>query len=88
MNRETDTIFLQTIGRFIQAQIQLAVTPLMQTINEQADVIERLSNEKVSLAKELDGAIEGFSAEIARVENLMNDPGRNGKVVVDAKEGE
>ena len=34
MNRETDTVFLQTLGRFIQTQVQLAVAPLLKRIDE------------------------------------------------------
>ena len=91
MNRETDTVFLQTLGRFIQAQIQLAVTPLMQVVSEQANTIAQLSADKNLMIKELDGAIEGFAAEIARVENLISEPvtikGLDGKEGVDGKDG-
>ena len=31
MNRETDTVFLQTVGKFIVAQVQLA----MYTVNRE-----------------------------------------------------
>ena len=44
--RETDTVFLQTVGRFIQAQVQLAVIPLAQTIAEQAAEISRLKEKQ------------------------------------------
>ncbi len=94
MNRETDAIFLQTLGRFVQVQVQLAVAPLIQTINDQANIIAQLSVDKNSMIKELDGAIEGFAAEIARVENLISEPitvrgldGKDGKDGIDGKDG-
>ncbi len=91
MNRETDTVFLQTLGRFIQAQVQLAVTPLMQVVSEQAKTIAQLSADKNLMIKELDGAIEGFAAEIARVETLISEPvtirGLDGKDGIDGKDG-
>jgi hypothetical protein len=78
MNRETDTVFLQTLGRFIQAQIQLAAVPLLQKMNDMEKEISRLKDmqdisfgDSEKISKELDGAIEGFSAEISRVEKLI-----------------
>jgi hypothetical protein len=78
MNRETDTVFLQTLGRFIQAQVQLATVPLLQKIEHLENRLVGLSDiqaadleNTTSLVKELDGAIEGFAAEIARVEKLI-----------------
>ncbi len=83
MNRETDTVFLQTLGRFITAQVQLAAVPLLQKIeqleNRLASVsdIQSVSLENTtSLTKELDGAIEGFAAEIARVEKRIEEPSK------------
>jgi hypothetical protein len=78
MNRETDTIFLQTLGRFIQTQVQLATVPLLQkieqlekTISTMKDIQDIVLGDHENISKELDGAIEGFAAEIARVEKLI-----------------
>jgi hypothetical protein len=84
MNRETDTIFLQTLGRFIQAQVQLATVPLLQKIDDLEKRIVTLQNiqsfeatalrdDAIKVSKELDGAIEGFAAEIARVEKVFEE---------------
>jgi hypothetical protein len=80
MNRETDTVFLQTLGRFISAQVQLAAVPLLQkieTLETQVMTLREIisadnaKDQVQGLAKELDGAIEGFAAEITRVERLI-----------------
>ena len=47
MNRETDTVFLQTVGKFIAAQVQLAVAPLIEKIKEQDKIIEELKVQKI-----------------------------------------
>jgi hypothetical protein len=92
MNRETDTILLQTIGKFIQVQVQLAVTPLLQQIKDQQVLIENLRAERTNVAEQIEGLIASLATEISRIERSINDLPKpeviNGKDGRDGKDAE
>ena len=101
--RETDTVFLQTVGRFIQAQVQLAVIPLAQTIAEQAAEISRLKEKQDKEFGQLSTAGNIINHRLDKLYNATDDwervarmidqaihdlpPPTNGKDGKDGKEG-
>jgi hypothetical protein len=52
-----DTVFLQTLGKFIQLQVQFSTAPLLQKIDSQDKIIIELLEVNRKRNEEFDGAI-------------------------------
>jgi len=99
MNRETDTVLLQTIGRFIAAQVQLAVGPLTFIIESQAKEIKLLKDAAALVPVPVNGKdgtngkdcdmAEVMAAVTARVDEYLEriPVPQNGKDGIDGKNG-